>query len=215
MDTSYYEIIDSCRRNLTKYTVRAFEALPKMKNPLILDAGGGTGESTLALLRRSAGSFHVADTDEAALDWLQAKAVKLGVSSRIRTISASVFDEVLEAGAYDLVLAEGLLNVTGMETGLLRLQELTRTGGYLIIHDEWKNSPAKRELFARRGLTLLDSFELDETVWRTEYFECLADAIRRSGREKLFQDVLKYIRASREHPLDNRSMVYILQNGRR
>lgn len=215
MNPCYYEIIDSCRRNLTKYTVRAFEVLPKMRAPLILDAGGGTGESTLALLRLSDGFFHVADTDAAALDRLRAKAEKLGVSGRISIIAASVFDDVLDEAAYDLVLAEGLLNEIGMEAGLPRLKELTRTGGYLIIHDEWKDDAAKRELFARRGLTLLASFELDEKVWRDEYFQCLEDAIRSSGREDLFQDELRYIRASREKPLENRSIIYILQNRRR
>jgi SAM-dependent methyltransferase len=215
MNPCNYEIIDSCRRNLTKYTVQAFEMLPKMRAPLILDAGGGTGESTLALLGRSDGFFHVADTDAAALDRLRAKAEKLDVSGRISIISASVFDEVLDEAAYDLVLAEGLLNVIGMEAGLPRLKELTRTGGYLIIHDEWKDDAAKRELFARRGLTLLASFELDEKVWRDEYFQCMEDAIRISGREDLFQDELRYIRASREKPLENRSIFYILQNRRR
>ncbi len=214
MDISYFTIIDSCRRNLTKYTIRAFEVLPKMKTPLILDAGGGTGESTLALLGRSDGFFHVLDTDAEALDRLRVKAEITGARGRIRIIHASVFDEVLEGGAYDLVLAEGLLNLIGMEQGLPRLQELTRTGGYLIIHDEWKDAPFKRTLFERSGLTLLESIELDETVWRNEYFECLDEAIRGSGREELFQDELRYIRESREHPLENRSIVYILQNGR-
>jgi len=214
MDSRYYEITDSCRRNLTKYTVQAFEMLPKMRSPLILDAGGGTGESTLALLRLSDGFFHVADTDAAALDRLRIKAEKLGASPRIRTINASVFDEVLEEDTYDLLLAEGLLNVIGMEKGLPRLQELTRTGGYLIIHDEWKDAPFKRTLFERSGFTLLESIELDEKVWRDEYFECLDEAIRSSGCEELFQDELRYIRESREHPLQNRSIVYILQNRR-
>lgn len=214
MDAAYYEIIDSCRRNLTKYTVQAFEMLPKMRAPLILDAGGGTGESTLALLGRSDGFFHVADTDGAALDRLKIKTERAGMSGRIRIIAVSVFDDVLKEASYDLVLAEGLLNEIGMEAGLPRLQELTRAGGYLIIHDEWKDGPAKRELFARRALTLFDTFELDAKVWRDEYFQCLDEAIRSSGREDLFQDELRYIRASRQHPLENRSIIYILQNRR-
>jgi len=185
-----------------------------MEAPLILDAGGGTGESTLALLRLSDGFFHVADTDRAALDRLKIKAERAGLNDRISIITASVFDDVLESSAYDLVLAEGLLNVIGMEKGLPRLQELTRTGGYLIIHDESEDAPFKRTLFEHSGLTLLESIELDEKVWRDEYFECLDEAIRSSGREELFQDELRYIRESREHPLQNRSIIYILQNGR-
>jgi len=214
MNDDYFAIIDKCRRNLTRYTVQAFGLLPVMQQPLVLDAGCGTGESTLALLKHYGGTFHAADTDEAALAAFHAKAEQSGSSSRIKIIRASVFDDAFSTGEYDVVLAEGLLNIVGTEPGLDRLRQLAKPGGYLIIHDQDKNDPSKRDLFHERGLLLLDSFRLDEQVWWDEYFGCLERIVRSSGRRELFQNELEHIRAYRENPLENRSIYYILENGR-
>jgi len=211
MDPEYYEIIDGCRNNLIKHTIRAFEVLPGMHSPLVLDAGCGSGLPTLALLRCCAGTFHAADTDPEALQRLRTRAGSLGLEERISIMQASLFDEIFSPSSYDLVLAEGLLNAVGFERGLQRLRQLVKEDGYIIIHDELKDDPQKRKLFADYGLTLLDSFELDRRIWWDQYYGCLENAIGQSGRPGLFSAELRQIRMFREDPRRFCSIYYILE----
>ena len=39
MNLNPYTIRDRCRRNLNKYTLRAFSLIPQIEKPLILDMG--------------------------------------------------------------------------------------------------------------------------------------------------------------------------------
>jgi len=64
---------DTYRVNLLKYTRRAFETLPNMHNPQILDIGCGTGIPTLALAEMSDGQIVAVDIDQRALDVLNEK----------------------------------------------------------------------------------------------------------------------------------------------
>jgi predicted RNA methylase len=70
MNSNIYEIRDNCRKNLNKYTLRAFSLIPKIENPLILDMGCGTGVPTLALMEACNCSMYAVDVDNLSLLWL-------------------------------------------------------------------------------------------------------------------------------------------------
>jgi ubiquinone/menaquinone biosynthesis C-methylase UbiE len=64
---------DRVRENLNKYTRKAFNALPKCMNPLILDIGCGTGIPTIELAILSGGHVIGIDVDVISLEMLQRK----------------------------------------------------------------------------------------------------------------------------------------------
>ena len=75
MNLNAYEIRDKCRRNLNKYTIKAFLSIPKIDNPLILDMGCGTGVPTLALGEICNGNIYAVDSDNSCLFWFKEKSM--------------------------------------------------------------------------------------------------------------------------------------------
>ncbi|HWQ74804.1 MAG TPA: class I SAM-dependent methyltransferase [Syntrophomonas sp.] len=205
-----YEIRDRCRRNLNQYTIEAFSLIPPIDKPLILDMGCGTGVPTLALMEISNGRIYAVDSDDSCLLWLNEKVKALNCADRIKVIHASAFDENLFDKKFDIVLAEGLLNVIGFETGLPVLIEHLKDIGYLIIHDEYKCDGEKRALFKKYNLELLNSFVLDENVWWDAYYCCLEKSIR-TENESLFEEERHEIMELKKNPEIFRSRYYVLK----
>jgi hypothetical protein len=85
-----------------------------------------------------------------------------------------------------------------------------KRGGHLLLHDEWNTGSRKKEIFAARGLKLVDSFYLGEDVWWNEYYKCLEKKIGSSGRNDLFRQELTEISQYHAHPERFRSIYYIL-----
>lgn len=212
MDKAVFSLKDQCRKNLARYTLEAFSLIPEMKHPLILDAGCGTGVPALVLIEKCNGTIHAVDTDAECLEWFAIKVNALSLNHRIRIIHGSVLDPVLSSGEYDVILAEGLLNVTGFEKGLQVLLSHSKKDGYLIIHDEWKNDPEKRNYFEKNQLGLVGTFQLGPEIWWKEYYACLEKHIKETGNDRWFVQEISEINAYKTNPSDFRSCYYILRN---
>ncbi len=120
----------------------------------------------------------------------------------------------LAKGSYDLVLAEGFLNMVGFEKGMTRILPLLKERGFLILHDEEKNQAEKEILIQQMGGQILDSFVLDPTIWWQHYYQCLDQAIASIEDEdirKLFCGDLKEIAAYRKDPAAFRSRYSVIQ----
>jgi len=61
---------DAFRQPLIEYTIKAFNQLPPINHPKILDIGCGTGLPTLELVRMSRGEIVGIDIDQNSLDIL-------------------------------------------------------------------------------------------------------------------------------------------------
>lgn len=169
----YIKIKDKCRRNLNKYTLKAFSAISRIDKPYILDAGCGTGVSSLALFEKYDCIIYAIDTDVSSLNYFQDKITTLKNNKNINIINGSILNESLFDFKFDIILAEGLLNVIGFEDGIKMLIKNLKNRGYLIIHDEYKNDQKKRDFFSKNNLNILSTFDLTEEVWLNEYFYCL------------------------------------------
>ncbi|SDH88175.1 L-2-amino-thiazoline-4-carboxylic acid hydrolase [Desulfosporosinus hippei] len=205
------QIKDDCRKNLIPYTLKAFSMIPAIDQPLILDMGCGTGVPSLALAEIYFGSIWAVDSDSESLEWLKQKVEVLNFSHRVKISQASLFDVHLPVGSFDIVLAEGLLNVVGFEKGLPVLVDFLKPGGHLIIHDELKDDPEKQRIFARHDLELLQAFELDENVWWQDYYAYLEKSIQLAKNASLFENERKEIAEIKKYPEKFRSIYYVLQ----
>ena len=61
------------RKRLTSYTKKAYNLVPKIDNPLILDIGCGSGVPTIELAILSKGKIIAVDIDRSALNILKDK----------------------------------------------------------------------------------------------------------------------------------------------
>lgn len=214
MTSDYYKIKDGARKGLLNYMAKVFSDVPTRENPVILDIGCGTGVPTIWLAENYGGNITAIDTDKDALEWLEAKIIENGLEDQILLKNISFFDLEAEPCSFDLVLAEGFLNVVGFERGFVRVIGLMKKGGYFVIHDEYSDHDVKCEFIRQQGCALIGSVLLDEKVWWDDYYGPLEERINSldsGGKKHGFKSDLKEIELYKQDPLLFRSVYYIVR----
>ncbi len=213
LELNPYEIKDLCRGKLTKYLIRAVSCLPSYSNPLILDIGCGSGVPSLILSQYFGSTVYAVDINEEALNVLKKNASVKGLSDKIKTINKSVFEMDFTGTLFDIVIAEGLLNIIGFETGLLLSGKYLKNKGFLIIHDEYVNHDKKTEIIREYGYRIINSVLLDENVWWIDYYKCMEKMLLQLDEETRltkFRNELAEIKQYKKHPASFRSVYYVL-----
>ncbi len=183
----------------TQYTRRAFEMLPRIEGPRILDIGCGRGEPTLELAVISGGTVTGLDIDQPALDELERRAEDLGLSDRVRTVNRSLLELDLPDEGFDVVWSEGSIWVIGFERGLTEWRRLIRPDGFLVVHemcwlrpdppreirDRWEREyPAittvqgNLDLIPGCGYGVVGHFSLPEEAWWYLYYGPLEERVQ-------------------------------------
>lgn len=214
MTNEYYEIKDECRKGLLKHMEKAFSYVPKTDKLKILDIGCGTGVPTLWLAENLSGLITAIDTDGSALEWLKKKTISLHFENRINILNISFFDFNPLIEHYDLILAEGFLNIIGFEQGFLSIMKMLRKGGFFIIHDEFKDREAKCDFINGNHCTLAGTLSLDESVWWNDYYKQLENIINSLISNKikdLFKPDIQEIEYYKIDPSSFRSIYYIIK----
>lgn len=217
MNLQPFEIKDNCRQHLTKYLIQAISILPNKNNSLILDVGCGTGVPTLALSSEFENVIFAVDNNEANYKCLKEKIETLNLSNRIIPIQKSVFEMDFTENIFDIVIAEGLLNVIGFETGLSIVDKYVKENGYFIIHDEYKNHEEKLKLIQKHNYMVINSFVLDENIWWNEYYKHIEYQLLKIDRNvvvTIFSNELNEIELYKKQSDLFRSIYYILKKNR-
>jgi ubiquinone/menaquinone biosynthesis C-methylase UbiE len=168
---------DLLRERFAKYTRKAFQMLPELDKPAILDIGCGTGVPTLEFARLSNGQITGLDISEPLLDELTKKIEAAGLSNRVKTVKTSLFEMDFPDESFDLIWAEGSIFVIGFEQGLKAWRRLLKPGGFLVVHDEIGNLQKKLEQISRCGYALIGHFIVSADAWWREYYEPLEKRI--------------------------------------
>ena len=130
---------DIIREGLSKYTRRAFQVLPKLDKPCILDIGCGSGVPTIELAKLSNGQIIGLDNNQLLLESLTAKIQRAELSDRVKTVKCSMFDMEFPDENFDIIWAEGSISVIGFERGLKEWKRFLKPTGFLVVHDEMGN----------------------------------------------------------------------------
>ena len=213
------EIRDHCRSNFNKYTRKAFRAIPKIDDPVILDIGCGTGVPTLEITKLTNCKIHAIDSDKECLAWLKEKITRLNLSDKITVIHGSVLKTKLQEDYYDIILAEGILNITGFDRGLKHFSKYLKTNGYFMIHDDYYGKDKKLRIIDKYHYELVESFNMDEKTWWDDYYSCLEAEIERFEKKcdthqqskKIFSQEKSEIEWYKKEPSRFRSTYYILK----
>ncbi|MFX1379675.1 MAG: class I SAM-dependent methyltransferase [Promethearchaeota archaeon] len=168
---------DEMRKVFLKYTRMAFEMLPKMENPQILDIGCGSGIPTLELAKLSDGEIIGLDIDQSALNKFNVKIEKKGLSNRIKTFNRSVYNTKFPNGRFDLIWEEGVIHILNIKKALKECNRILKKKGFLVSFETIKWVKNNLEIFPKLGFKLLDKFLLPEKAWWTEFYSPLENKI--------------------------------------
>lgn len=208
----YYKIKDGCRQGLIKYLAQACEKLPRLNNCNILDIGCGSGVPTFWLSENFSGNITALDADSKAIEYFQEKINERNLQNRIKTICGNFDEFKCETGCFDIILAEGFLNVVGFEAGFLRIKDFLCNNGILVIHDEYKDNCRKIEFINKNNFTIIDTLILNEDVWWNDYYKRLESEINRISDieiKKMFKNDIEEIKIYKKNPALFQSIYYI------
>jgi cyclopropane fatty-acyl-phospholipid synthase-like methyltransferase len=209
----YYKIKDICRQGLIKYLENACIKLPRLNNPNILDIGCGSGVPTLWLAENFEGNITAIDSDPKAINYLRQKINDRNLQNRIRTVCNSFDEFYSETDRYDMIMAEGFLNIVGFEIGFKKINELLNETGYLVIHDEYKDHNKKLEFINENNCTIINTLFLDENIWWNDYYKQLENEINKISTleiEKIFKSDIEEIKFYKSNPSIFNSIYYII-----
>lgn len=169
---------DGLREGLNKYTRKAYEMLPKLAKPHILDIGCGSGVPTIELARLSEGQVTALDINESLLDKLNKKIEEAAFSNQVKTVKYSMFDMDFPDESFDIIWAEGSISAISFEKGLKEWRRFLKPNGFMVIHDDIKNITNKLKQIPGCGYKLLGYFSLPEDAWWIEYYGPLEKKIQ-------------------------------------
>ncbi|MBN2488602.1 MAG: class I SAM-dependent methyltransferase [Methanosarcinaceae archaeon] len=178
IETLLEEYQDHLRDSFNKYTRKAFQMLPELDKPHILDIGCGSGIPTIELAMMSNGQIIGLDIQQSLLDKLERKIEESGLSDRVRTVKCSMFEIDFPDESFDIIWAEGSINAIGFENGLKTWRRFLKPDAFLVVHDDNKDIINKRRQIPECGYNLHGYFSLPRDAWWIDYFSPLEKKIK-------------------------------------
>jgi ubiquinone/menaquinone biosynthesis C-methylase UbiE len=214
---------DHFRERLVKYTRRAYQMLPKIKNPHILDIGCGSGVPTIELAKLSDGELVGIDISQSLLDKLNRRIEEEGLSNRVKTMKRSLFEIDFPDESFDIIWAEGSIWIIGFKKGLKEWRRLLKPNGFFVIHDEIKTVSDELKKIPSYGYKLVNHFQLPEDAWWTEYYRPLETRIKELYMKyKNNPEALKILRKSqseiemvKKDPKEHNSAFFVIQKSQK
>jgi ubiquinone/menaquinone biosynthesis C-methylase UbiE len=208
---------DVFRKNLSKYTKKAYQMLPQIKNPCILDIGCGSGVPTIELAKLSKGKITAIDTNQFLLNKLKKKIRQEKLSKKVIVKNQSIFEINFPNGSFDIIWAEGIIHIIGFEASLKHLRKLLIPNGFFVIHDSVSNLSTKLRKIPNYNFRFVNHFELPKDAWWKEYYQPLEKLLLKL-RKNQNVDVRKMIKKYqteldwfKRNPKENNSAFYIFQ----
>lgn len=200
------------RRNLLKFTRAAFQMIPSIEKPLILDIGCGSGVPTIELAKLSDGQITAIDKNQDLLEIIQRESTQLGCHDNIRTLKMSIHSINFESSSFDIVWSEGAIYIMGFERCLKDWRFLLKENGFLVLHDEIKEVSKKLALISKYGCHLLGQIVIDSDSWWNEYYEPLQDDIKCSElNSSQIGEIEREIDTFKKNPIG--SIFFVMQKG--
>ena len=183
-----------------EYTQKAFEMIPTIKDPEILDIGCGTGMQTIKLAKLSKGHVIGIDVFQQYLDQLKELIDKEGMRNQVEAVKMDMADIKYPKESFDIIWAEGAIFIIGFEKGLTEFKNYIKPKGYLAVHDiAWLKDDPPEELKAfwdriypnlptieenlktieKCGYEIIDYFPLPEDAWWEFYYDPLQERLKK------------------------------------
>jgi len=206
------------RENFLKYTREAFQLLPKMEKPTLLDLGCGSGVLTIELANLTNGNIIAIDIDQTLLDQLNKKIKVRNLTNRITSLRIDLLKIDYPDNYFDLIWEEGVVQIIGFKESFEACHRILKVGGYLVLGQSIKAMDKNHDLITKCGFDLIKQLNWPEGCWWTEYYEPLEKKIKeiREGKENsdIFENISVIeaeIRMVKANLSDSNCAHYILQ----
>ncbi len=206
-----------------RYTRKAFQMLPHLDRPCILDVGCGQGGPTLELARLSCGQVIGLDIASAALSQLARRAVAEGLTDCVQVVCCSMCQIGLPNGSLDIIWAEGSMHLLGFTRALQVWRRLLKPRGFLVAHEmAWLKPDPPHEIRNRwqavnpgirtlpeytrqasaHGYDLFGQFALPEDFWWIDYYAPRQARIRQLAARYPGDSHIQAVLAREQHEVD-------------
>ena len=175
---SYRTEKENIRKNLLKYTIKAYKILPKIMDPCILDVGCGSGIPTIELAKLSKGHVTGLDIDLESLNILKRKIKDYGLENQISVIKESINTMDFPKESFDIIWSEGTVFVIGFENSIKKWRLYLKPKGFMVIHDEIKDKSKKIKLIEKYSYKIISKFDIPFKIWWEEYFAHLEQLVK-------------------------------------
>ncbi|MFX0029562.1 MAG: class I SAM-dependent methyltransferase [Candidatus Hermodarchaeota archaeon] len=209
---------DGLRSVFLKYTRMAFESIPKLNHPRILDIGCGTGLPTLELAELSNGEITGIDVDQEALDKLAIKIKNLGLSDRVKIYNRSIYDTKFKSESFDILWEEGVVHLLDLKKTLTECSRIIKLNGFMVTGEATNWASRKFKHFPRFGFKLIKEIPWEPECWWTQYYAPLEIKINQlRGKYENLEDIneiqrhLMEIEMVKKNPSGFDCITYIMQ----
>lgn len=117
------------------FTRRAFQLLPRLQSPDILDVACGRGGPALELAKMTTGQITAIDIDEVALSEVTRRFEQEGLPERVRVLNCSVHHMDFPDESFDIIWAEACIHIVGFERGLDEWRRFLKPRSFLVVHE--------------------------------------------------------------------------------
>jgi len=215
---------DLLREGFCKYTRKAFQMLPRLDKPRILDIGCGSGSPTLELARLSQGEIIGLDIAQPSLDRLARKIEQAGLSDRVRAVNCSMLNMDFANESFDIIWAEGSTFIIGFEKALKEWRRFLKPKGFLVAHEmTWARPDTPQEVYnywkglaasgirtvteylkqiPACGCDVVGYFTLPEDAWWIEYYGPLQNRIQELRLKYINDSMALEVLNKEQHEID-------------
>ena len=171
------------RKNLLRFTRRAFGMISASDKPRILDIGCGTGVPTLELTALCNGHITAIDNDYEALDILLTHIEKESLTDRIEILQMNISEINFAPESFDIIWSEGSIQFIGFAEGLAAWRKLLAPGGFMAIHADDASVAERIALIEESGFSLTGKFTMSAEIWWSDYFEPLKNLVAKLRKD--------------------------------
>ena len=168
---------EGLRAVFLEYTRKAFDSIPEIDKPRILDIGCGTGTVSLELARLSNGEITSIDIDQKALDKLNHKIREKGLSDKVKVYPRSVYDTKFEDKRFDIIWEEGVIHLLDFKKAINECNRILKVNGYMISGEATNWADKKLKHFLKFGFKLLKQIHWAKECWWKDYYSPLEKKI--------------------------------------
>ena len=163
--------IEQIRAVFLKYTRNAYQQLPHIKEPQILDIGCGSGVPAIELAKLSCGKITGIDIDQSCINEFNKKIKRGGLANRVKVINLSLSEMNFPDETFDIVWSEGVIGGLHFEDELKNWRRLLKQNGYLVIHYQISAASESLSRIHAFGYVLTDTVMLPSGAWWTEFYK--------------------------------------------